>query len=279
MLAWIAGPSPARAQGAAPGAEGPAAGPALVLDAGRLWGYAESLLQSGEYYRAISEYKRLEHFFPHSRYAPAARVRMGEAWLLGGEPEQAATHFGTLLAAPELAPLRPELHYLRGLARLDTDRDAPYTLREPHLRQALEDLHAVPPDWPRAAAVQGFLATMEPPPDLPSRSPGLAGGLSAVVPGAGSFYVGNYSEGALALFVNALFIGATVRAHQQDHDDVALVLGAAALAFYGGNIYAAVNGAHRYNDRVQAEHLRTQRLRFGLVPQPGGIAGLLEHRF
>ena len=248
----------------------------LVLSAPALWNYAEQLLRDGEYFRAISEYQRLLHFFPASPHARAARLRIGEAHLHGGEPEQAAATFSALLEAPELAPLQPALHYLRGLSRLEEGRDQPYTLREPRIAAALADLRAIPAGWQSEAQVPDFLAAMDAPHGVPSRSPWLAGGLSAVLPGAGSFYVGNSAEGALAFVVNALFISATVTAFRHDKEGLGVVLGVGALAFYGGNIYAATNGAHRFNDQARAAYLAQQRTRFGLVLQPGGLAGVLR---
>jgi hypothetical protein len=91
--------------------------------------------------------------------------------------------------------------------------------------------------------------------------------------------VGRYAEGALAFFVNAVFIWATVEAFANDDDDVGIVLGIGALAFYAGNIYAAANGAQKHNDRARADYLERQRLRFGIVPQPDGLAGVLRLDF
>ncbi len=133
----------------------------------------------------------------------------------------------------------------------------------------------IPPQWPGRPAVDGFVQAMEEPGDVPSKSPWLAAGLSVVLPGAGSAYVGRYAEGALAFFVNAVFIYATVNAFEKDNDDLGVVLGVAALAFYGGAIYAAANGAHKFNDRARAAHLDRQRARFGIVVrhQRGGSGG------
>ncbi|HKI99685.1 MAG TPA: tetratricopeptide repeat protein [bacterium] len=251
----------------------------LVLSARAVWDYAEELFREGEYYRAISEYKRLLHFFPDSPQAPAARVRIGQAHLRGGEPGPAIDQFTGLLKAPAMTRLRPDLLYLRGLGRLELEPGAPYSLRERHVGQALDDLRAIPPDWVGSVAVRGFVAAMEHPRDVPSKSPWLAGGLSAVFPGAGSVYVGNYSEGALAFFINALFIGATVQAFHRDNDGLGAVLGVGALAFYGGAIYAAANGAHRFNDHAKQTWLDEQRTHFGIVVGPGGLSAALERSF
>jgi Outer membrane lipoprotein len=251
----------------------------LVLSAREVWDYAEELFREGEYFRAISEYKRLLHYFPQSPQARPAQVRIEQALLRGGEPAQAIDELSGLLQRPELAPLRGDLLYLRGLGRLELEPEAPYTLRERHIERALDDLGAIPPDWPGSAGARGFVEAMQHPRDVPSKSPWLAGGLSAVLPGAGSVYVGNYAEGALAFFINALFIGATVQAFHRDNDGLGAVLGVGALAFYGGAIYAAANGAHRYNDRARSAYLDAQRTRFGVVVGPGGLSATLERSF
>src|SRR5262245_44648374 len=63
--------------------------PRLVLTEGQVWDFAEELLRQGEYYRAISEYQRLLYFFPQGERTQDARLRIGLAHVLGGEPGQA----------------------------------------------------------------------------------------------------------------------------------------------------------------------------------------------
>ena len=252
----------------------------VVLTERGIWDYAETLFRGGEFYRAISEYKRLLHYFPNSTLERAARMRIGEAYLQGGEPGQGVAHFGVLLTLPMMAPFRPEMLYLRGIGRLELKRHLPYQERADQIRAGLNDLRAIPAEWPSRGRVDAFVRAMDSPPrPLPAKSPWLAGGLSALVPGAGSAYGGRWPEAALAFFINALFIGATAEAAREDDDDLAFVLGIGALAFYAGNVYAAVNGAHKFNDRIRAAYLEQQRLRFGLVLRPGGLRGILEKRF
>lgn len=257
----------------APPAEG-----RIVLAAEQVWDFAESLYRQGEYYRAISEYQRLLYFFPGSELAPAARLRIGEAYLLGGEPELAVRHFSMLLEQTDPAGRDPLL-YLRGMAWLERGRARPYSLGEEDIQAGLRDFRALSPDSPQGRRSAPFVAAMEAPQDVPHKSPWLAGGLSAAVPGAGSVYVGRYAEGALAFFVDALFIASTVSAFQHDQPVLGAVLGVFALAFYGGSIYAAANGAHKYNDRARAAYLDEQRTRFGIVPLPGGVGASIHGRF
>ena len=245
----------------------------VVLDEGKLWNYAESLFTRGEYYRAISEYWRLLHFFPEGGREADARLRIGQALLRGSEPGEALRHLDAMAAAPALAERMDDLRYLRGLGRLEFEAGRPYPLREASIGRALDELRAIGPGWRGGAQVRGFLNAMEDPPELPEKSPGFAGTLSAVLPGSGSFYVGRYAEGSLAFFVTALFIFASVEAFEDDRDGAGLVLGSLGLAFYGGSILAAVNGAHKFNDGAKSTYLQQQRQKFGIVVQPGGLAG------
>jgi len=275
-LAWLAPPPPAWAAETGPPAlarEG-----RIVLSDSEVWDFAESLYRQGEYYRAVSEYQRLLYFFPASGHADAARIRIGQAYLLGREPAQALRHFDALLQRED-ADQRDGVLYWRGMAWLDREVDRPYSLRLESIEAALRDFHGLSPASPESRKVTPFLAALEEPHDVPSKSPALAGTFSAVIPGAGSMYVGRYAEGSLAFVVNALLISSTASAFQHHQPALGSVLGVFALAFYGGSIYAAVNGAHKFNDRAQAAYLDQQRTRFGIVVLPGGAGGALQRNF
>ena len=268
---WAA--APAFAQG-----QGPAPERTLQVGEAQVWSLAESLFAEGEYYRAITEYKRLQSYFPGSAHESAAQERIAQALLLGGEPRQALGYIGR---RPEAAAdgARDRWLVLRAMGWLDLDRGGPAPPPRENLERALADLQAVSPQYPGAADVTGFVQAMQAPADVPHKSPALAGTLSAVLPGAGSLYVGRPAEAALSFVVNALLISGTVTAFQQRQDGLGVGLGVLALAFYGGNIYAAVSGAHKTNDRADAAYLDTQRTRFGLVLERGKIAAAFQRDF
>jgi hypothetical protein len=162
---------------------------------------------------------------------------------------------------------------------MDLDADQPMPLRKANLDRARADLGAVSLSAPEHEPIAGFLHALDEPPELPHKSPGLAGTMSAILPGAGSVYVGRYAEGALAFFVNALLIGGTVTAFQEHQDGLGVGLGVLALAFYGGSIYAAASGAHKFNDRAEAAYLDQQRARFGLILERGRIGAAFQRGF
>ena len=257
----------------------PAAGAELTLDAVRQWSYAESLLSAGETYRAVSEYQRLLHFFPAAPQAAAAQLRIAQAYLRAGRPALALEH----LAQPDVQRLGPphlgDVQFLRALARLELERDAPYPLRVPRIESALADLRAIPPDWPRHGEVAGFVGALEAPPAFADKSPWLAGGLSAVLPGTGSVYVGRYAEGALAFFLTGVLTVSAAASFDAEQPALGVVFGGLALAFYGGGIYSAVGGAHKHNDTLRSAYLAQQRRRYGLVVGPVGMAAAFEASF
>lgn len=259
----------------APGAEGER----LVLDEARVWDFAEQLFRQGEYYRAISEYRRLLHFFPKGRRRAAAQLRIGQALLWGDEVMQAIRHLDALAEDASFSAHRDDVLYFRALARLQSEQGRPYPLREESIAAGLADLRKISPVWPEREKVDGFVKAMDEPPELPEKSPGFAGTLSAIIPGTGSFYVGRYGEGALTFFVTALLIVGAVDAFEDDKDGLGVVLGSLGIAFYGGGILAAANGAHKFNDGHKARYLAEQRQRFGIVIDRGGIAGAFQKSF
>ncbi|MFU8804402.1 MAG: membrane protein insertion efficiency factor YidD [Bradymonadaceae bacterium] len=89
---------------------------------------------------------------------------------------------------------------------------------------------------------------------LPLKRPWLAGGLSALVPGAGQAYNGRWLDAAIALGFNALFGAATYySAVHLESLPLSIAGGALATGFYTGNVINAVVDSRRIN----AERMRS----------------------
>jgi TM2 domain-containing membrane protein YozV len=91
-------------------------------------------------------------------------------------------------------------------------------------------------------------------PRLPSRSPGIAGTMSAILPGSGHFYCGRGSDGFRHLLFNTLMILTTVSFARGGHVPAAVLTGTLAVPFYLGNIRGAASAARRF-DRDQRHDL------------------------
>jgi len=249
--------------------------------------FANHLYSQEEYYRAIGEYKRYLFLAPEGGEAPFAAVRIAECYAHGkrwSEALGAAEEFlraygssplavqGRMLKARVLIELgkgeeaREELRHL-----LDTHPGEPVAAeawyltaislaRESRWLEADEALRQIGSQSGRFVAAQGMRQVLAQAPAAKRKDPAVAGLLAAVLPGAGHLYCERPGDGAIAFVFTGAFAWATVEAFQQDHQAVGIGLGFIALSFYGGNIFSAVNVAHKYNDREE------RRLRLRLAP-------------
>jgi tetratricopeptide (TPR) repeat protein len=259
----------------------PAADEVFLLTGDVQMRLGDAFMAEGEYYRAITEYKKYLILFPGGSQADAALFKAGMASYSGMEYESAAETFASLRARFPASPRAAESAYFEGLchARLNRlDRAAPAfdtaAAREPasdaasrarlgramlafdsgDLAETRRDLTRILVDFPRdirADSVRTALSLLPQQDDLPRKSPLTAGFLSALLPGSGHMYAGHYGDGATALLLNGLFIAGTVVAIRQENYALAGVVGVIGLPFYAGNIYGAANAATKWNLAVR----------------------------
>ena len=218
--------------------------------------FADFLYRNGEYYRAISEYKKLIYFFPESALRAEATLQIGRSYMAGGDLESAILHWNRSLEESEFHEEHSaRIRLLLSISYLDRNRLDPFPLRIDNVDRALHQLDRI--DSHSAVAEQGrsFAADWRSRPRPQRKSPLLAGALSGAIPGAGSLYAERYREGVYAFFVTALFYVAALEAIHKRESELAFVFGSFAIAFYGGGIYTAVNSVHKLNDGMDAEAL------------------------
>jgi len=239
-------------------------------------GLAEAFLAEGEFYRAITEYKRYLYFFPDSERTAYVHLQIGMAYYRGEEfaaaieafskarqyypdehfataafyegvcrsrlhqPEQAQNDFNRVLAVDPDGPLAPSALAGLSLTALELQDLA-------GSRQALGRLASDYPHTAQGEAARDALPLVVDTETRPRKSPVAAGVFSALVPGSGQLYAGRPRDGLMAFLVNGLFIAGTAVAIDHDNGPAAVLLGAAGLPFYLGNIYGAANAAHQWN--------------------------------
>ncbi len=261
--------------------------------------FADALFGEGDFYRAITEYKRFLHLWPADAAAPRAALRIGESYLGGRRWDQADA---ALLSVIRSYPDSPEalealrLHaesafsqgdfplarerYRRFLATAESEalrsrarlKIAWTLIEEGHLDLARAELSGL--DTPEASALSTALTRLD---HLPTKSPALAGGLSALLPGAGQLYVGRPRDSALAFLLNAAFIWGAVESFDRGNDVAGGILLFFEAGWYGGNVFNAVNHAHRINRDRREEAKKAIRPRFALLSSPaadGPLVGL-----
>jgi TM2 domain-containing membrane protein YozV len=85
------------------------------------------------------------------------------------------------------------------------------------------------------------------------KSPALAGILSAVLPGSGKMYVGEWGDGISGLLITGLFAFLAYDNFKTDHSTRAWIFTGLGAFFYAGNIYGSIAAAQIFNARIDFE--------------------------
>lgn len=235
--------------------------------------FARYLLAEGEYYRAVTEFRRAMFLANpgDAEIQSHAILGIGEALYAGLEYERAGEWvnrnletLGSFSQEREGAVLmcRAFLRADAGQRLLAVLQDnpnasdvAPYyrSLAYANLGQwqnAHEGLLKVPPEngFHSIAQDQATLALEAV--NANWKSPAVAGWLG-VIPGIGYFYAKHPQTGVASLIVNSVFIFATYQAFDTDQNVLGGFLAVVAGSWYAGNIYGSVQAARRYNAHVQ----------------------------
>jgi tetratricopeptide (TPR) repeat protein len=236
---------------------------------------ADWLLEQKSYHEAITEYKRFIFFNPegeNASYKMGLAYRSDHKWgeavdafrtsILATEDPKVADERRIILATTLIAsgnyslarlellkvsetPLRPRSLYFYGIASL-------YMSDWNEAREAFGEFYsrcAHGRSTDRAKDVEWILVSVEP----SYKSPGLARFLSAIVPGLGQMYAGDWRDGLNALVLNSLAIGLIAKAiHRKDYRDAALI-SSISIRYYTGNIYKAEVDVRKYNKSLDRE--------------------------
>jgi len=246
---------------------------ATLADALRTAAFADALFESGDHYRAITEYKRALFTAPAAVDAPTWSLRIGESLRRGAQHEAAGEAFddtvrsyGTYVAGDAylggarayLATDKHESALARAKSAADWFKDAPDRWRQARFLEGWSLLlsHRDEEAVAAFAAARGAdalglgagrLVDVFPQlKTLPHKEPVLAGVLG-LVPGLGHLYVGDPASALSALVWNGVFIVAIWQAVLTSQWSVAAVLGIFEAMWYGGSVVGAMTGAHRFN--------------------------------
>jgi outer membrane protein assembly factor BamD (BamD/ComL family) len=244
---------------------------------------ADAFMEEGEYYRAVTEYKRFLILFPDSDRADYALFRTGLACYRGEEYESAAKCFSALREGYRESGYAPQARYFEGLSYWKSKQygaaasafeslvnsypeseSAPLALVAAAMlaleqenvdasRRRLQTLATTYPDYPSSLKARDAVNLLDQYQNLPRKSEILAGVMSAVVPGSGYFYAEHYGDGVTAFLINALAIAGIVTATYHENYAVAGIVGGIGLPFYFGNIYGSANAAKKWNLALRKE--------------------------
>lgn len=251
---------------------------------------ADQLLRSGDYYSAVTEYKRFIFFnkdhmaVAEDEHVSYAFYNMGLAYRAYGDwqsaidalsesilttaipdvaDERRITLAGTLIASGNYSLARLELArvlefsrspslrlkaiYFSGIASLymfdwDSAKKAFNNFYSMHADEKAED---------RAKKVESILTQAE----AGYRSVKLAKVLSAILPGAGQVYAGDWRDGLNAFILNGSLFGLVIHSlYKKDYKSALLIFSLLTSRYYLGNIYRAGMDVRRYNESIDRKN-------------------------
>lgn len=154
-----------------------------------------------------------------------------------------------LLADPELAQAEPaRTATLTGLCEFAT---GDWTAAERSLQRATLEF-ADSASAARANRLAAYAASGR---ALPTRSPAVAGTLSALLPGSGQVYAGRAKDGVRHLLFNAALVYTVASLASNEQVPASVIVGSVALPFYVGNVLGARDAARSRGVRHRMAHL------------------------
>ncbi len=244
--------------------------------------FAEHLFREGDYYRAITEYKRIMFMEPDPVIRAWLKLRIGQSYLAGKKYTAAQAVFSELSGDNPIEKIKQAASFLLGRSyyldsrysqALDEFNGLLSEVHDPEIRnatlflvacvnikigaldEAKKVLSQVAANDPLSKRSQLLVSMVDRGKRLPHKSPALAGLLS-VVPGLGHVYIGEYEVGISAFVWNGMFAYAAIESFRHRLWGPAVLLSVVELMWYSGTIYGAVSGAHRFNRDAQLNFLQ-----------------------
>ncbi|MFC1811347.1 tetratricopeptide repeat protein [Thermodesulfobacteriota bacterium] len=280
----------------------------LIIDADRQFKFAEKSFSDGDYSLAIDEYKRFIHFFPADDRVELAMYNIGLSYFEDQRFKAAIDAFNSLIdkyentalaiqsyfriseSQEKLPAFGPAITTLQNLATLADDvnvRDEAYYrtgwiyVETGAWEKARRSFDKISEQNRNKYMLKRLSDELDTTVSIPKKSPGLAGILS-VIPGAGFLYCGRYQDALIAFLLNGGLIYAAYESFDEELYALGGIISFVELGFYTGNIYGAVNSAHKYNRSKTRQFIENLKLnsKISLSPAPkNGFILSFQYRF
>jgi tetratricopeptide (TPR) repeat protein len=253
-------------------------------------GFAESLYSEGDYYRAITEYKRFNFLYPVDLLVEKSDFRIGECYFKAKRWSEAIDVFNPFILKYPRGSFRDNAIFMRGQAEKQLKRypDALSTFDELIKSQSLafsdkasyertmilveqeewvkarEAFATLSEDNPLYSSALRFSQGLERIDQIPQKSPAVAGTLAAILPGAGHLYTERPRDALVSFLLNGSFIWAAIELFRNNNYVAGGIVTFFEIGWYSGNIYSAVSSAHKFNRRVQDEFIQGLKEKSGL---------------
>lgn len=233
-------------------------------------GFANQLFAEGDYYRAITEYKRGLFTCDEDSIARFYRLRIGQALFLAEQYNLVLSWYTEI--DPNARRAEETLLYGQSFFRLERFSDVIQALESEALSstsvdiqsqanfyvgisfirlerpyEAITCLNRINSESVFASRATTYIHSLEQQPYYSRKDP-LTAGLLGILPGAGYAYTEHYGTALASLVLNGLLTWATVDAFQNGDTAAGITYSIFATGFYIGNITGSVQSADRYNE-------------------------------
>lgn len=237
----------------------------------------EHYYNNGEYYNAITESMRYQHLYPSGDLYPSSMIIMGKAYYSGGNMEKAVAAFSGCYDRFTKTRQGEEGLYYSGIVRLLSGsyyfgartfqeynfvykggifyEDSVFNLcRARALAENYDDAARLIgeykktfPEGKHSSEAERLSAMIIDEKNREKKSPLFAGLSSAVVPGSGYFYTGNYRLGIISFVTNGALLFLAYDGYRRDNTFQMIFFSVIEFSFYNYSIVGSVRSAQEYN--------------------------------
>ena len=227
--------------------------------------FADSLKKEGELYRAITEYKRANSYFPESMEKADNYLKIAECYEAGEHYYEALLNYRIVLnLSPDCWEAKykvPFMHFKmyeynlseEFINKCSTENTAQndslvilsslnsiYQMRFDEAKAKLEKIE-------HNAKAQSYAKILNEKTPLKMKNRNTAAITATIIPGGGYFYVGKVQTGIAALIVNSAMIYGAISSFDNDHNEAGYAFSILAFSFHSGSIFGAMQSAGKYN--------------------------------
>lgn len=256
--------------------------------------FADYLFGEGEYYRAVTEYYRMLHSTSNAEERFLLWRKIGLCYIEGEDYDGFISFYkknkhnftakSVLDAEMKLNLGKSYYHldrYRQAISSLDSSRLSPNNhffnasqlllgisySRNYEWQSSIKELQLINQNNSLNDKIiaDNLIRSFQNGPNLTYRNPTLAGGMSAILPGAGYAYCHRWGTAVASLIVNGLIVWTFSDAMKNQQYGFASLTGFVGIGWYIGNIRGSVKAAKKYNTRVRDDFIDSVLLRENLL--------------
>ncbi len=240
--------------------------------------FADQLMQDEEYYRAITEYKRINSYFPNNKDYTQNLSNIAKCYLLADHKIEAINSYKNILkfdpnneeAIVSIITTYSQLSYfyesnyeienfLNKFKGEDKDKLLLYSsLNYIHLGEydeAIKQLNSIESVLYKNKSDEFKNTILNNTPLIyKNKSTAIISGL--LIPGSGYFYTKRYQTGFASLVVNSLLFYMTYDCFENDKKGLGIMSGVFFTSFYLGSIYGSIQIVDDYNKEIQINFIK-----------------------